>query len=298
VGQRGAALDALVERYVTERVATAMTTRGTAKQQRLTLRQFATSFGGRDVAKMGEADVIRWFGSTGSLKPSSRRAKLSIVKGFCRWLVKHGYVRRDPSVDLRSPRQPRTVPKVFEGDSVAVLLAGCPDARGVLVVLLMVQMGLRCAEVAKLELGDIDNRMASIQGKGGHQRMVPVTAEVRAALTAYLMERGGHAGPLVQNYHHPSQGLAPITISMMVSAWCRATGVKRFAGDGISSHGLRRTCASDLAERDVSLLDIAEALGHVDVATTHKHYIRHRAGRLAGAMEGRWYGRQRVGETG
>ncbi len=187
---------------------------------------------------------------------------------------------------------------MFEGDTVSVLLAGCPDERAHLIVLLMVQMGLRCAEVAHLELGDLDDRMASVVGKGGHQRMVPVTAEVRSALAAYLLVRGGHAGSLIQNYHHADRGLTPRTVSTMVSDWCRAVGIKRQAYDGISSHGLRRTCASDLAERDVSLLDIAEALGHVDVQTTRKHYTRHRATRLAAVMEGRWYGRQRIGETG
>jgi integrase len=291
-------LDDLIDRYTKDRVASAVASRRTANEQRLTLLQFSESFGRRPVAKMGEADIVRWFGSTEDMKPATRRNKLSIVKGFCRWLVKHGYVRRDPSADVASPRQPRTVPKVFEGDAVAVLLDGCPDARARVIVLLMVQMGLRCGEVAALELGHIDGNLAVVEGKGGHQRVVPLTAEVRAALRSYLVERGGHAGPLIRNYRHQGRGLTSHTISALVRNLCQAVGIKRYPGDGISSHGLRRTCASDLADRDVPLLDIAAALGHQSIETTRKHYTRHRATRLTKAMEGRWYGRQRIGETG
>jgi integrase len=291
-------LDKLIDAYTQERIDAGGAIPATARDQRLTLLQFGHSFGGRPVAKMGEADIIRWLGTTGNQRPATRRKKLSIVKGFTRWLAKHGHVRRDPSVDVKSPRQPRTVPKVFEGDAVAALLDACPDARARLIVLLMVQEGLRCAEVARLELGDIDGKLALIEGKGGHQRVVPLVAEVRSALDAYLMDRGGHAGPLIENQQHTGRGLTPHTVSDLVRRLCRAAGIKRYAGDGISAHGLRRTCASDLAERDVALLDIAEAFGHQSIETTRKHYTRHRAARLTTVMEGRWYGRQRIGKAG
>jgi integrase len=292
-------LDALIDAYTQERISTGAVSRATAREQRLTLGQFAESFGRRPVARMGEADVIRWMGGMADLRPSTRRNKLSVVKGFTRWLVRHGHLRRDPCAEVRPPRQPRTVPKVFERDAVGALLEACPDARARLIVLLMVQEGLRAGEVAGLELGDIDGRLVLVQGKGGHQRMVPLVAEVRAALDAYLVERGGYAGPLIQHAYHPGRGLVSHSVSDLIRRLCRTAGIKRAPHDGISAHGLRRTCASDLAERDVSLLDIAEALGHQSIETTRKHYTRHRAGRLAGALEGRVYGSRRaIGRAG
>lgn len=221
-----------------------------------------------------------------------------MVKGFCRWLVRNGHVRKDPAVGVRSPRQPRTVPKVFDAASVAAVLAACPDARARLIVLLMVQEGLRCGEVAGLELGDIDGHLVLVEGKGGHQRVLPLTGEVRGALSAYLVERGGHAGPLLVNYKHASRGLRPHTVSQLVRAFCLEAGIKRYAGDGLSAHGLRRTFGSDLFDRGADLLDVAEAMGHVSTNTTRKHYVRYRATRLSAVMEGRWYGRHDVGETG
>ncbi len=298
VGSDARSLDALVERYTQERIAGAEATRKTALFQRLTLRQFAASYGRRPVKMMGEADIVRWLGTTSDLRRSSRRTKLSIVKGFCRWLVRRGHIRTDPTAEVKSPRQPRTVPKVFEGDAVSVLLDGCPDARARLIVLLMVQMGLRCAEVAALELGDIDGRLAIVHGKGEHQRTVPVPMEVRSALTVYLAERGRCAGPLIESYRDKGRGLAPRSVSHLVRGLCERAGIKRAAYDGISAHGLRRTCGSDLADRDVPMPDIAAAFGHASIETTQRYYTRHRATRLGPAMEGRWYGRQRIGETG
>jgi integrase len=291
-------LVALVDKYTEDRVAAGEASRRTALDQRLTLLQFSASYGERPVKRMGEADIVRWMGTTADLRPSTRRNKLSVVKGFCRWLVRRGHVRTDPTISVKAPRQPRTVPKVFEGDAVALLLDGCPDARARLIVLLMVQMGLRCGEVADLELGDIDGQLAVVQGKGGHQRVVPLPTEVRSALAAYLVTRGGCAGPLIDNYQHPGRGLTSHTVSALVRDMCAAVGIKRFPHDGISAHGLRRTCGSDLADRDVPMLDIAAAFGHQSIETTKRYYTRHRASRLTKVMEGRWYGRQRIGETG
>ena len=298
VAHAGGSLSAFVDRYTEDRVAAGEASRKTALDQRLTLLQFSASYGDRPVKMMGESVIVRWMGTTADLRPSTRRNKLSVVKGFCRWLVRRGHVRVDPTMSVKAPRQPRTVPKVFEGDAVGVLLGGCPDARARLIVLLMVQMGLRCGEVAGLELGDIDGQLAVVQGKGGHQRVVPLPAEVRGAVAAYLVERGGCAGPLIDNYQHPGRGLTSHTVSALVRDLCSTVGIKRFPHDGISAHGLRRTCGSDLADRDVPMLDIAAAFGHQSIETTKRYYTRHRATRLTAVMEGRWYGRQRIGKTG
>lgn len=292
-------LSTLIDAYSRDRIQTGEVSRRSAHDQRTTLIELADVFGRRPVANMAESDIIRWMGTMAALRPSTRRKKLSIVKGFTRWLVRQGHVRKDPCINIRPPRQPRTVPKVFDSHAVGALLDACPDARARLIVLLMVQEGLRAGEVAGLELGDIDGRMVLVEGKGGHQRVVPLVAEVRSALDAYLVERGGYAGPLIQHQYHAGRGLTSHTISDLIGRLCRSAGIKRAPHDGISAHGLRRTCASDLAERDIALLDIAEALGHQSVETTRKYYTRHRASRLASALEGRVYGSQRaIGRAG
>lgn len=285
------ALTRYVDRYTDQRWRTGETLRQTALDQRLTLLQFATSFGQRRVETLGKANVLTWLESIRHLAPSTRRNKLSVVKGFCRWLAAEKVVKRDPTVGVKSPRQPRALPKVFAATEMATLMASLPDARARLVVLLMVQQGLRSGEVAGLELGDISETQLVVRrgAKGGHERALPLLSEVRAAMNVYFGERSMRAGPLVQNYQHPGRGLTSHTVSHLVRQWVKEAGVKKGPHDGRSAHGLRRTAATDMFDAGADIMDVAEALGHANLASV-RHYAKYRTAKLAAAMGGRSYG--------
>lgn len=286
--ERPLTLEALIWRYLENRVRMGELKRDTAYAMRFHLMTFAEVFGHRQLQMLGRSDVERWLGTIGHLAPSTRRCRLSVVKGFCRWLVIEGKVKRDPSIAVKAPRQPRALPKVFEGDSVSALLRACPDARARLIVLLMAQLGLRCVEVSRLEVGDISPTQVRVRGKFDHERALPLVAEVRSALNVYLGERGMTAGPLIQNYQHPGRGLTSHTISDLVRRLCRDAGVKLAPGDGRSAHGLRRTCATDMLAEGCDIIDVAEALGHANLSSV-RHYARYDLRRLETAMAGRSY---------
>lgn len=281
-------LDPLVWKYLERRVQLGEIQRTTAYEQRFTLLSFAETFGHRPVERLGRSDVERWMASIGHLAPSTRRSKLSMVKLFCRWLVVEGRVKRDPSIAIRAPRQPRALPKVLERPAVMALLDACPDARARLIVLLMCQLGLRCVEVSRLELGDITPTQIRVRGKGGHERALPLLPEVRSALNVYLGERGMRAGALVQNYKRPGCGLTAHTISQLVRQLMAEAGVKQGPLDGKSAHGLRRTCATDMLDAGADIIDVAEALGHANLSSV-RHYAKYNTKRLETAMGGRSY---------
>jgi integrase len=283
-------LVAYVDRYVEGRRRRNEINRLTAKNQRYTLCDFARSYGNRPVERMSLADVERWLGQA-DYTPSAQRTRRATIKNFCRWLVRENVLRRDPCLDLGRVVQPRKFPVAFDGIEAADLIEACPDARAKLVVLLMLQGGLRCVEVARLELGDLSRGQMLVTGKGLHERSVPITRELQEALDDYLIVRGGKAGPLVQNYDHPGRGLQRTTISLYVNAWIREAVLKRYAYDGRSAHGLRRTCFTDMAEGGASPFDIQEAAGWVSVATAND-YVKRRGNKLAKAMGGRHYGRR------
>jgi integrase len=282
-------LEPYITRYLESRVRMGEIKRKTAWEMRFTLMPFAEVFGRRPIAQLGRAHVERWLESIGHLAPSTRRSKLSIVKVFCRWLVVQEYLKRDPSVAIRSPRQPRALPKVFDGDEVTKLLLTCQDARDRLIVLLMCQLGLRCIEVSRLEVGDISAEQVRVRGKFDHERVLPLVPEVRAALNVYLGERRVTAGPLIQHAYHPGRGLTSHTIGDLVRRLCRDAGVKRMPGDGLSAHGLRRTCATDMLGAGADIIDVAEALGHANLASV-RHYAKYNLKGLETAMAGRTYG--------
>jgi integrase len=176
-------------------------------------------------------------------------------------------------------------------------LAACHDTRGQLIVMLMVQMGLRCCEVAGLQRGDVDRGAGLVRviGKGGHERIVPIPAEADGILADYLAEAVGSAGPLIRSKLHPQRGLAADTIGGLVVDYMKAAGIKTGPRDGVSAHALRHTAATDMLRAGAHIRDVQQVLGHAHLATTEV-YMPLVVRSLADAMEGRHYLGQRLGE--
>jgi site-specific recombinase XerD len=215
---------------------------------------------------------------------------LSQVRHFSDWLVRRGYVRRDPTVEIPPIRIPRYLPRAMPANHVARLLTACPDGRAELIVLLMVQEGLRCVEVATLELGDVDrvDRAIRVVGKGGHHRVLPLSDETWCALDRYLNEQPSTAGPVIRNHKIAGAGIAADTISGMVARWMADAGIKRRRRDGTSAHALRHTAATDMLRAGAHLRDVQHALGHRHLATTET-YLPLVVHDLRDAMGGRSY---------
>ncbi len=135
-------------------------------------------------------------------------------------------------------------------------------------MLLMRREGLRAVEVANLELADIDpdERSMIVTGKGGHQRALPIVAEVWSAIESYLAERGTFDGHLIQAYRQSYANIddgvtAPYVVRLVGDAFRRA-GVRA------SGHALRHTFATELLKNGANLRDVQTALGHVSISTT------------------------------
>ena len=290
--RRSKTLGDLVAVYLEDRLRRGEIRPITVRDNRYTLNQFAEVAGGRrPVERLGPSDIERWLGSIGHLGPATRRGRYSCVKGYCRWLVRQRHIRRDPTAELKAPRAPRTVPRGLTIPAVgAVLTEGCPDTRAVAIVTLMVQQGLRCCEVSRLQLGDYDrlNGLMRVIGKGSHERVLPIVAETARAIDDYLAEYPAFAGPLIRTYTQPTRQLKPESIVKLVRVWVRAAGVKRAPHDGVSAHAFRHTAATDMLRSGAHVRDVQAALGHAHLVTTER-YLPHLVGTLAEAMGGRSY---------
>lgn len=286
-------LSVLVGRYLDHRVGQCTLSILSARNHRSTLNVFAQCLSHIAIDAMQVTHIEQWLASRQHLAPATRRAQFSSVKTFCNWLVREGHLKSNPVLEMRPPRQPRTVPRAVDADAVAALLAVVPDVRGRAVVWLMVGMGLRCCEVENLEMGQWDRRSQTmvVRGKGSHERALPVPAEVTAALDAYLAEFPANSGPLVRSYRRPSSALTADALSGLVSEWFRAAHLKRAARDGISAHALRATAASDVLDVCGDLRVVQEMLGHQNLATTSIYLRRSGLPQMRAAMSGRSYTR-------
>jgi integrase/recombinase XerD len=287
-----ATVDELIEPYLRVRMRRREMVPLTARNARSSLRSYGAACGNRPVNQLGAKSIETWLEDRGDRAAATRRGDLSAVRAFVKWLAREGYVRRDFSVDVAPIKLARTLPRALPPDAVASVLSMCPDERMRVACLLMVQEGLRCVEVSRLQLGDINfmDNTIRVVGKGGHERLLPLSDETRREIDAYLALEPATSGPLVRSRRRGTRGeaLTADTLSGMVSEIMRGAGVKRYSRDGVSAHALRHTMATDALRQGAHLRDVQAALGHAHLATTQT-YLPLVVHDLREAMGGRRY---------
>ena len=139
--------------------------------------------------------------------------------------------------------------------------------RDVAVITLLRRLGLRCAEVAALELSDIDWRAGTltIHGKGSRTDRMPLPVDVGEAIVEYL--RHGRTSTTARTVF--VRAVAPFTPLEPGSVTCIVARAARRAGLGtVHAHRLRHTAATETLNAGASLQEVAQLMRHVSVATT------------------------------
>lgn len=277
--------------YVKERLNRGELNKRSAEVVRCKLRDFALE-ADTQPGRVNRRHVERWMARPG-LSPAYRRSRLSALRGFCQWCVLNGHMAKDPTLGLKAPPLPPYLPRSLPVPQVSRVVAHAPDARARVVLLLMAQEGLRRAEVAAVQMGDVDlcNLSLQVRGKGGQGRItaaVPLSAETARAIDSYLLEVGHTAGPLIRSKVHPDRGITPHSLGDMVSRWMADAGVKQAPGDGRSGHALRHSCANHMMDLGASKEQVQAALRHASIRSTEV-YTRGRVEPLREVMSGRSY---------
>lgn len=205
----------------------------------------------------------------------SAKLLVAVVRSVLRYLHHEGLIAESldwavPSV--RSVRD-RSLPRGLEPAVVAALLASCDRRRTVgrrdyAILLLLVRLGLRANEVARIALEDVDWRAGEIlvHGKGGHLDVLPLPVDVGEALVRYLQRRG--PGPegcrsLFVKATVPVGSLSRHAVGAVVRDACLRAGLPR-----VGCHRLRHTAATGMLRAGASLEEIAQVLGHRERRTT------------------------------
>lgn len=283
-GMRG--LRSITLEYVLSRQRRGDVTTATATRQRTILATFADSYGQRPPSVMSRRDVERWLATRGHLAAGTRRNEFSTVRAFIRFLVREGYVKRDPIGDMKAPRVPRAAGRALSRDETEALERSLPDSRARAIYALMRWMGLRRCEVLNLEVGDWDRRSETLhlRGKGGHERVEPVPSWVGLALLAYVAEVGVTAGPMIRTMNG-ERGISNSYLGRMMSTWMHDAGVKRRPLDGRGCHSLRHTIASELLETGADVRVVQDLLGHQSLTSTQIYLRRAGTSRIREALE-------------
>jgi integrase len=162
---------------------------------------------GRDLLDMSEDEVAAFYSQRlAHLTPGARASELKHLRGFARWAVRERLIASDPTIRIDLPRQHRRLPRpIPEPRLIAALAAADADVRVALA--LAAYAGLRAGEIARLDWRHVMDELPEptifvADGKGGHQRYVPIHPMVAAALQAVprsvagplLLRRDGRSG--------------------------------------------------------------------------------------------------------
>ncbi len=220
------------------------------------------------------ADLTRLFAGWSSLARATVARKGSALRSFFAFLVAEGHRPDDPALGLAAPAPARPLPKsLAEGDVArlfAVLdekLAADPNPatlRLVALIELLYGSGLRATELVGLPRHAIraGRGHATLTGKGGKQRLVPIGSRAEAAVAAHAANVHADA-----KYLFPSGAshLSRIRLFQLVKALAAEAGIPPAR---LSPHVLRHAFATHMLEGGADLRTLQTLLGHADIATT------------------------------
>lgn len=202
---------------------------------------------------------------------ATRAHIVDAVRCLLRWALSTGRIDRDLSPGILKPAGTRrSVPRGVDAEQVAALLAACDPgtaigARDRAVVLVLVRLGLRAGEAARLSLDDIDWTSGHLKVTGkGREHTLPIPVDVGEALTAWLRRRPDALDRAVfVRMNAPRRRMTTSAISGIIARLSDLAGIDR-----VYAHRLRHTAAMDVLAAGGTLTEAKELLGHVYTVTT------------------------------
>lgn len=206
-------------------------------------------------------------------KKSSVARKLSTLRSFYRFLVREGRVPRNPAAAVRTPKQPKPLPRVLTKDDANALMefpeGDHPDVKRDRAILeALYSTGARVSELVGLNLNDIDyaEGLVRLRGKGRKERLVPIGDVALDALKEYRDAVGLRQPSAPVFLNNRGGRLTARSVERLVA---RYSG--RLVSGRISPHALRHSFATHLLDEGADLRAIQELLGHASLGTTQKY---------------------------
>ncbi len=229
----------------------------------------------RFVEDLTGADVTRFLlAETARLSLGSAKGCVAELRSLSRFLYLTG---RTPlalatAVPPIAGWRDTGVPVGLSPQQVQQLLDGCErtsaiGARDFAILMLVARLGLRSAEVARLELGDINWRAGElvVRGKARRRDRLPMVSDVGEALSAHLSlpRRSTTLRQVFLATKAPTRAIRPDLVSDVCRRACERAGVPR-----VGAHRLRHALASDMLTKGATLVEVSQVLRHRDLATT------------------------------
>jgi integrase/recombinase XerD len=224
--------------------------------------------------------------------------RLSALKQFYQFLQAEGTITASPAAIIESPKAARPLPKILDVTDVDRLLTAAQDqmngakpgaklraSRLYCLLSILAATGLRVSELVTLTVAAAagNEGFLIVKGKGGKERLVPLSPSARAAIAAHIVVLAEFKSGTKWLFpsHGKSGHLTRQHFALELKALSAGCGIDQ---DRISPHVLRHAFASYLLARGADLRAVQQMLGHADIATT-QIYTHVQAERLKAVVE-------------
>ena len=244
--------------------------------------KFADFIGGEEALLHATLDEMRDFLASLAdvgIAPRSQARLLSSMRSFYRFLKLDGYIEQDNTELLKSPKTGMHLPDVLtvqEIDDIinAIDLSKNEGQRNRAIIETLYSCGLRVSELCGLRMSElyVNEQFIKVTGKGGKQRLVPVSPRAIAELQAYFEDRSrieikrGYEDHIFIS-ERLKKPLSRITVFHIVKKLVAAAGINK----SVSPHTFRHSFATHLLEGGANLRVIQAMLGHESISTTEMY---------------------------
>lgn len=265
---------ALIERFLEMMQAEAGAAGNTVAAYGTDLRLASAALGGR-LGVAGSAEIARLAEEWQPLARATVARKAAALRRFFAFLADEGLRQDDPSAALPRPGAARALPKVLSIEDVDALFAAIAarqarvpadprDLRLAALVELLYGSGLRATELVSLPRNAVapDRPYLILKGKGGRERLVPISDRARAAVAQW---RAHVATDRPWLFPSGKKHLSRVRLYQLIRALAAEAGIPP---ERASPHVLRHAFATHLLEGGADLRALQAMLGHADIATT------------------------------
>ncbi len=232
---------------------------------------------------VGSVDALSIRGYLGSLhktnKKSTAARKVSSIRSFFKYLVKRGFLERNPAESVATPKKEKTIPTYLTVDEMfrlldSIRMDGIQGLRNRAIYETLYSTGVRVSELAGLDVSDVDfgAGLVRISGKGNKERVVPVGNKALAAIREYRKmlweEKGVPCDGDSPVFLNKNKGrLSTRSIERILEQIVRECELQT----PVSPHALRHTFATHMLDAGADLRVVQELLGHESLSTTQKY---------------------------
>lgn len=212
------------------------------------------------------------------LAPATRARRLSSLKQLYRFAHEEGWRKDNPTLHITGPARARKLPDTLSIAEVDALLTAAQThgrthverLRNNCLMQILYATGLRVTELVSLPIAALRGNpaMLLVLGKGGKERMVPLSPPARMAIAAWLPHLEAQQDP-ISPFAFPSRGksghLTRVRFFTLIKEFCVTAGIDPAR---VTPHTLRHAFATHLLQNGADLRAIQTLLGHADIATT------------------------------